>query len=140
MSQITPRGLRNCNPLNIKHGSQWKGLRNIQSDPTFCQFETMAYGWRAALILMRNYITGFGGTRRQYNTPEKIISRWAPPMENMTSRYCSIVCEETGLHRMEVIKWKERDKVCALVLAMAWVECGIRFDIEDVKSAYDLLR
>ena len=48
------RGVRNCNPLNIVHGSKWKGLRPEQTDPRFCQFVSMQYGWRAALIILRN--------------------------------------------------------------------------------------
>ena len=33
-----PRGIRNKNPGNIKLGTDWDGLANEQSDPTFCVF------------------------------------------------------------------------------------------------------
>ena len=31
-----PRGIRNKNPGNIKLGTNWDGLADEQSDPTFC--------------------------------------------------------------------------------------------------------
>ena len=46
---MLPRGIRNNNPLNIRRGKdQWKGLRAQQTDASFCQFESLEYGWRAA--------------------------------------------------------------------------------------------
>lgn len=45
----TPRGIRNCNPLNIRRSAaKWKGLCAQQNDASFCQFESMEWGWRAA--------------------------------------------------------------------------------------------
>ena len=38
------RGLRNNNPLNIRHSAdRWRGVRKEQTDPSFVQFESMAY-------------------------------------------------------------------------------------------------
>lgn len=38
----TPRGIRNCNPLNIRRSAaKWKGLCAQQNDASFCQFESM---------------------------------------------------------------------------------------------------
>ena len=85
---MTPRGLRNNNPLNIRRGgSQWQGLKREQADSQFCQFTTMAYGWRAAFVLL---------TRTYYHkyrlfTIEGIINRWAPPRENDTRAYVDTV-------------------------------------------------
>ena len=43
------RGIRNNNPLNIRHSSdRWEGAREEQTDSAFVQFQTMAYGYRAA--------------------------------------------------------------------------------------------
>ena len=59
------------------------GLRVIQQDASFCQFETMEYGWRAAFYLLtRTYYHKY----RLY-TIRDIISRWAPPSENDTGAY-----------------------------------------------------
>ena len=46
---MLPRGIRNNNPLNIRRTAkdQWKGLRAQQTDASFCQFESLEYGWRA---------------------------------------------------------------------------------------------
>ena len=71
---IMTRGIRNCNPLNIRRSSdQWKGLRAQQTDAAFCQFKQMEYGWRAALILLtRTYYRKY----RLY-TIRKIVQKWA---------------------------------------------------------------
>ena len=50
---MIPRGIRNNNPLNVRRSKdQWQGLRVVQTDSQFCQFETMEYGWRAAFVLL----------------------------------------------------------------------------------------
>ena len=47
-----PRGIRNNNPLNIRRSKdKWKGMRAVQSDAQFVQFESLEWGWRAALAL-----------------------------------------------------------------------------------------
>ena len=81
---MLPRGLRNNNPLNIRRGKdQWQGLRAQQTDASFCQFESLEYGWRAAFYLLtRTYYHKY----RLY-TIRKIISKWAPPNENLTETY-----------------------------------------------------
>ena len=88
-----PRGIRNNNPLNIRRGSQWKGLSKVQSDPSFCQFETLEYGWRAAFrLLTKTYFA-----RYHLQTIRAIISRWAPESENNTSAYIQNVSRLTGI-------------------------------------------
>ncbi len=88
------RGIRNNNPLNIRRSKdKWQGLKALQTDPQFCQFETMAYGWRAAFVMLtRTYYH----TYRLY-TIRAIINRWAPPNENNTKRYIENVCRLTGI-------------------------------------------
>ena len=35
---MIPRGIRNCNPLNIRRSrDQWKGLLKVQNDKSFYQ-------------------------------------------------------------------------------------------------------
>ena len=86
---MLPRGIRNNNPLNIRRGKdQWQGLRAQQTDASFCQFESLEYGWRAAFYLL---------TRTYYHkyrlfTIRAIINKWAPPHENLTSTYIENVC------------------------------------------------
>ena len=92
---MTPRGLRNCNPLNIRRSKdQWKGLRAQQTDASFAQFETMEYGWRAAFVLLtRTYYHKY----RLY-TIRGIVSRWAPEADhNDTAAYIANVSKLTGI-------------------------------------------
>ena len=91
---MLPRGIRNNNPLNIRRSKdQWKGLSKTQNDRSFCQFETLEYGWRAAFYLL---------TRMYYHkyrlyTIRGIISRWAPLCENNTRAYIENVSRLTGI-------------------------------------------
>ena len=97
-----PRGLRNKNPLNIRRTGkdQWQGLAEVQTDPAFCQFKTMEWGWRAAFYLLtRTYYHRY----RAY-TIRGIISRWAPPQDhNNTEAYIKNVSRLTGIDPDEPI-------------------------------------
>lgn len=140
MEQVkTPRGIRNNNPLNIRKGEAWRGLRKEQTDAAFCQFESMIYGLRAAHKLLRNYITGFDGRRKPCDTLDSIIRRWAPPSENATQKYIDYVSKETGLHPHERVHFLSRKVMCDIVCAMAFVECGQKIERTLVESAFDLL-
>ena len=67
-----PRGVRNKNPLNIRHSkAKWLGLAVTQTDKEFCQFREMRYGWRAAFMLLcGNYYM-----KRGLHTLDAIIER-----------------------------------------------------------------
>lgn len=134
-----PRGIRNNNPLNIVKGNSWKGERANQSDKRFEEFESMAMGLRAGFVLLRNYIEGTGTRPTKFNTIRKIICRWAPPSENYTQRYIDNVCKWSGLLPDEVVRFRERKKLVAIVQAMAKMECGVTLDVALIESAYDLV-
>ena len=134
-----PRGIRNNNPLNIVKGNSWKGERANQTDKRFEEFESMAMGLRAGFILLRNYIEGTKTRPTKFNTIRKIVSRWAPPSENYTQRYIDNVCKWSGLLPDEVVQFRERRKMVAIVQAMAKMECGVTLDIALIESAYDLV-
>ena len=91
---MLPRGIRNNNPLNIRRNKdQWQGMKKEQTDPSFCQFENLAYGWRAAFrLLTRTYYH----TYRLY-TIRAIVNKWAPPNENNTRAYVENVSRLTGI-------------------------------------------
>ena len=97
---MLPRGIRNNNPLNIRRSKdQWQGLRAVQTDASFCQFETLEYGWRAAFkLLTRTYYH----TYRLF-TIRGIISKWAPANENNTKAYIANVSRLTGIDPDEPI-------------------------------------
>lgn len=137
---MSPRGIRNNNPLNIRKGSAWKGLAPVQTDKCFCQFTSMEYGLRAAFRLLRNYLDGFGGSRKPCRNVHDIVSRWAPESENDTRAYISFVCKQTHLDQFQTISFNDRATMVALVDAMAQMECGRQLDINLIASAYDLAR
>ena len=91
---MLPRGIRNNNPLNIRRSKdQWQGLRAVQTDAQFCQFESLEYGWRAAFkLLTRTYYH----TYRLF-TIRGIVSKWAPANENNTKAYIANVSKMTGI-------------------------------------------
>ena len=117
---MLPRGIRNNNPLNIRRSKdQWQGLRAQQTDASFCQFESLEYGWRAAfLLLTRTYYHKY----RLY-TIRMIISKWAPPQENLTATYIQNVCRLTGIPPDEPSDQPAR--WMAVGIAMAIQENGI---------------
>ena len=58
-----PRGLRNNNPLNIRHSaSRWQGARVEQTDKAFVQFTSMKMGYRAAWRILETYYKHFEAT------------------------------------------------------------------------------
>jgi len=121
------RCIRNNNPLNIRRGTaRWQGMSKRDDDPDFEIFETMAYGWRAAFILLgRTYYEKY-----HLNTIKKLISRWAPECENNTKGYIAYVAKQVGVSESEPLKpprvapavWQK------IAWAMFEVEAGIRFE------------
>ena len=121
---MLPRGIRNNNPLNIRRSKdQWQGLRAQQTDSAFCQFESLEYGWRAAFYLLtRTYYHKY----RLY-TIRKIISKWAPPNENLTATYIENVSRLTGIPPDEPIgiPSDQPQRWMMLGIAMAIQENGL---------------
>ncbi len=116
--------MRNNNPLNIiKSDIKWQGEIRPSTDSRFAQFESMEYGLRAALRLLRTYYTNHG-----LRTIRQIISRWAPAFENYTEAYIQSVARQTGIlpdTQLPPMKEETRQVWCSIVLAMAAVECKL---------------
>ena len=139
---MTPRGIRNCNPLNIRISSEkWQGLRQRQTDKSFFQFESMAYGYRAAIKTMQTYIKNSYDTDKdgKANELEDIIKRWAPEKENQTESYISTVCKISGVNRKEVIGKNDKAKIIAIIGAMSFVENGVKANYNDIEKGWNLL-
>lgn len=118
-----PRGIRNNNPLNIRKGDKWQGLRDFPTDKEFCEFASMAMGFRAAWKTLDTYWTKHG-----CRTLAQVIHRWAPPAENSTWAYIMRVKRLAGMRDAhsplrrpccDYVMWSP------IVLAMAMVECGL---------------
>lgn len=133
-----PRGIRNNNPLNIRKGNNWKGEKKVQVDKAFEEFESMQMGLRAGFIILRNYQRTSLAPKMRANTIRKIINRWAPPSENNTLKYIDTVAKRSGLNPDELIAYRDKPRMLAVVEAMCFVECGQAIDKEIISSAYDL--
>ena len=108
------------------------GQRAKQTDKDFVQFQTVAWGLRAAFCILRTYA-------RKYHAVciRDIVSRWAPPTENNTERYIRNVCLWTGLGGLQRLTEKEWP---TLVRAMARQECGIVLSEEDLQAGFLLYK
>jgi hypothetical protein len=117
-----PRGIRNNNPGNIKKNpaNNWQGQITNGTDSTFVQFQYFAFGVRAMLVLLRNYIAG------GHNTIEKIINRWAPAGvdNNPTSSYVAQVAFSTGINPRAPISFANKEQIRKIAKAIADYENG----------------
>ena len=85
------RCVRNNNPLNIVRGkSPWKGLKAEQTDADFVQFENIVWGFRAAWVLFRTYLT-----RRGVQNLGQLIRRWCP--DRTAPAYTKWVSRRSGV-------------------------------------------
>lgn len=97
---LEPRGIRNNNPLNIRWSAvnNWNGQIG-QDSGGFAIFDTPENGIRAAAKILDSY------NRRGITTLGKIISTWAPAIENNVEAYLSHVEQLTGKNRnMAIVK------------------------------------
>mgnify|MGYP000148980532 CR=1 FL=1 len=96
MAKTQPRGIRNHNPGNIRHGDKWQGAAKIKNerdrDPDFVQFESPAWGIRALARVLIAY-----QDKHDLRTVRGIIGRWAPPNENNTGAYVNAVAARLGV-------------------------------------------
>lgn len=132
---MTPRGLRNNNPGNIRiTKDKWKGLRPVQEDKEFFQFSDMKWGYRALIRTLQNY-------RRRHGcqTIADFIRRWAPSTENNTSGYISRVCKEMQVPTTYVPDVEDKTTMCAFAAAISQVENGVPAVMSDVESGWEVL-
>ena len=138
------RGIRNNNPLNIRLSKdKWQGQiapslsgnrgivaigelcdggQRAGGEATFCVFESMAYGWRAAFRLLCHTYYG----KYKLRTIRAIISRWAPANENNTLYYIRSVTDRIGIGPDRELGDPQTHPAQWMMLgmAMAIVECG----------------
>lgn len=90
---MTPRGIRNQNPGNIRHSSApWLGKAVKQTDAAFVQFTAPKWGIRALYRTLCTYQRKHG-----LKTIAAMIGRWAPPNENDTGAYVMAVARAVGV-------------------------------------------
>lgn len=125
-------GYRNLNPLNIRYNvmNHWKGQTGCNKG--FCTFDSMEHGFRAAFVLLLNYV------KRGYDTPTEIISRWAPESENDTKAYIRTAVRyynhsinddrlaiDADTSIVDVVATVSVRKLTLFALAMSYIELGV---------------
>ena len=132
---MTARGIRNNNPLNIRHNrnNRWQGVYEQQTDPEFVRFASMQFGIRAGFIIIRNYI------KQGHKDVASIISHWAPSSENNTEAYIRHVCEMSGLSPFQELHFEDHDTMVRLVDAMIRVEVGKPVDRNIIIQGYRMV-
>lgn len=128
------RGIRNCNPGNIRRSRvRYRGEKHPSQDPDFKQFESMAWGYRAMFVLLDSY-----RVRHGLNTLRGMISRYAPPSENHTALYIDAVSERTGVSPDEPLNTRDRKTMIPIVRAMSRVENGVDAVASEVETGWML--
>lgn len=112
------------NPGNIRYNPDFKGC--IGESKGFCKFTSMGFGYRALLVLLTTYYTKYGLT-----TIRGIISRYAPPTENNTESYISLVSGKTGFADNQILS---KEDLIKLIPAIVLQENSIKVNLETVQS------
>ncbi len=128
------RGLRNNNPGNIRiNGEIWRGEVTPSRDPSFKQFASMAWGYRAMFLILDNYRKRYGA-----RTLRDVITRYAPPVENETGTYVSFVAAQAGVGEDEPLPFGDAARMRAVVAAMSRIENGVAAIAADVAAGWEL--
>lgn len=135
-----PRGVRNCNPGNIRKNSDHFQGEVDSTDPDFKQFRSMAYGYRAIFKILRTYKNNYS-----LNTLRQMIYRWAPPGvdKNDPESYTKFVSERAGISGDHIVDVSNMTIMCRIVEAMATMECKTKKgwvpDMNEVRDGWMLL-
>lgn len=130
---MTTRGIRNCNPGNIRN-SKTKYLGEVRPslDAAFKQFETMAWGYRAMFVLLHTY------SRNGYRTLRQMITRYAPPVENHTENYIAHVSRWVDLFVDTPLDTLDPAVMIPVVTAMSRMENGVEAVDAEVREGWRL--
>lgn len=97
-----------------------------QRDTAFCQFSSLVYGYRAAGKILQTY-----QVKHKLYVLSQIIGRWAPPCENNTRSYATIVANQMTRELWTPISVaslldlvKDKATLRALLVSMHLVENG----------------
>lgn len=130
------RGLRNCNPGNIRKsgsGMSYEGEVVKGRDPAFRTFRSMEWGYRALFVLLHTYNLRYG-----LRTIEEFIRRWAPPEENHTENYIRAVAQKTGFAPRRPLSTLKAEEMIPVAEAISEVENGQRACREEVERGWAL--
>lgn len=120
------RPVRNNNPLDIRAGASWLGLMpeaqmtpEQRAETGFAVFKSPVWGFRAGLVLIRNYWREYG--LHQLCT---IVPRFAPPIENPTASYVAAMEHWTGFGAIQNLNLEDFATLGLLVKGFATQETG----------------
>lgn len=100
---MTPRGIRNNNPGNIrKSATTWRGQSKSQPDKAFVTFDGPEWGLRAIAKILQHY------QANGFDTVREIVARWAPPVENDTGSYVDDVARHVVVDGVAGVNPDER--------------------------------
>ena len=121
---MTTRGIRNCNPGNIRNSkTKYLGEVRPSRDAAFKQFETMAWGYRAMFVLLHTY------SRNGYRTP---------PVENHTENYIAHVSRWAEVFPDASLDTLDPAVMISVVGAMSRMENGVPAVDSDVREGWRL--
>lgn len=119
-SLFLPRGIRNRNPGNIRHGlARWQGMADDQPDQAFVAFDTAVYGLRALMKLLLTYYHKY-----DLDTVQAVINRWAPPHENATDHYVHHLSRHMGVGRYQALDMTDVNVLICLAQGIVRHENG----------------
>lgn len=128
------RGLRNCNPGNIRKSCvKYEGEVVPSRDIEFKEFRSMAYGYRAMFVLLDSYRSKYG-----LCTIRQMLGRYAPPTENFTEGYVRFVSSRTGIAPDEIVNTRAARDMIPIVAAMSQIENGVPAIISDIEEGWSL--
>ncbi|MDH6357239.1 structural protein P5 [Parabacteroides sp. PF5-9] len=128
------RGLRNNNPGNIRiSATKYQGEIQPSQDRAFKQFQTMAHGYRAMFMLLYTYRKKHG-----CDTIRKMITRYAPPVENHTNVYIDSVARWSGINPDVQLDTTSREVMVPVISAMSRMENGKHAAANDVEAGWGL--
>lgn len=132
---VVPLGIRNNNPLNLVYSrnNNWHGQLRGQKG-RFCAFTDMMWGFRAAAMTLKSYITKY-----KRNTIREIINAWAPPSENDTRNYAKFVADTSNVGIDEPIVFTDMVRMLRIMSAMCTMENGKQWDPQNNSTLWKAL-
>lgn len=128
------RGIKNCNPGNIRRSSvRYLGEVTPSRDKEFKQFVSMSYGYRAMFVLLDSYARRYG-----LRTIRTMLNRYAPPEENFTQGYIRFVANNSGIGADELVDTRSARDMIPIVMAMSEIENGVKPNTDEVGEGWQL--
>lgn len=113
-----PRGIRNNNPGNLEYRGQPGASLEDHTNPRFARFRTAEEGLAALAAQLRRY------GQRGVDTVGKIISKYAPSIENDTPGYTGSVSRRLGVDSNTRLDLNDPSVLQGLMGAIIQVENG----------------